>query len=250
MIKLPSVRLAVSLLAATLALTACGGDATATPTESTAATSVASPEPSTAGDSAEPSADASDSETGFDLGGATEAVSDLTAYQLDITFDDGTTEQEMTVVATRSPNAFHYTMGELEIITIEGEGAWMNQGGTWVDAPGGADMFTGAFDAMAPDTLVAAYGLDAWGSEFQNAGPESRNGVDTTRYHLEASDVQGLGGQEVPDDMAVDVWVADDAGYLVAMHYSGTDTESGEFAEFRVEVSRVNDSSLAIESPL
>lgn len=201
-------------------------------------------------ESAEPSAAASDSGTGFDIGGATEAVSDLTSYQLDITVDDGTTEQEMTVVATRSPNAFHYTMGELEIITIEGEGAWMNQGGTWVETPGGADMFTGAFDAMAPDTLVDAYGLDAWGNAFRDAGHESRNGVDTTRYHLEASDVQGLGGQEVPDDLVVDVWVADDTGYLVAMHYSGTDPQSGNPVEFRVEVSRVNDSSLAIEPPL
>lgn len=250
MIQLPPVRVGAFLLAGALALAACGGDATATPSESSPASSAASQEASMAAESAEPSAAASDSGTGFDIGGATEAVSDLTSYQLDITVDDGTTEQEMTVVATRSPNAFHYTMGELEFITIEGEGAWMNQGGTWVEAPGGADMFAGAFDAMAPDTLVDAYGLDAWGSEFRNAGKESRNGVETTRYHLEASDVQGLAGQEVPDDLVVDVWVADDTGYLVAMHYGGTDAQTGDFAEFRVEVSRVNDSSLAIEPPL
>ena len=247
MIQLPSTRAGALLLAATLALAACGGgDGTATPSESTAAASL---QPSTAADSAEPSAAASDSETGFDIGGATDAVSDLTSYQVDITFDDGTTEQEMTIVATRSPSAYHYTMGELEVITIEGEGAWMNQGGTWIDAPGGADMFAGAFDAMAPDTLIDSYGLDAWGSEFRNAGRENRNGVDTTRYHLEASDVQGLGGQDVPDDLVVDVWVAEDSGYLVAMHYSATVPETGQ-AEFSIEVSRVNDASLTIEPPL
>jgi hypothetical protein len=250
MIQLPYLRAGALLLAAALALTACsGGNGTPTPSESSPASAIASPESSMVAGSAEPSAAASDSETGFDIGGATDAVSDLTSYQVDITFDDGTTEQEMTIVATRSPSAYHYTMGELEVITIEGEGAWMNQGGTWIDAPGGADMFAGAFDAMAPDTLIDSYGLDAWGSEFRNAGRENRNGVDTTRYHLEASDVQGLGGQDVPDDLVVDVWVAEDSGYLVAMHYSATVPETGQ-AEFRIEVSRVNDASLAIEPPV
>jgi hypothetical protein len=240
------------LVALAAVLAACGsgstasGEATATTTESGAATT-----------STGASASASAGESGgtgaeIDLGDAAESVSDLTSYQLDITVTAGGTEQVMTIVATTSPvKATHYTMGGLvELISIEGEGAWVKQGDSWTVAPGGEASYLSLFDAMAPDTLIGAYSLGAYGSYFGDEGTEEHNGVQAQHLHLDAADAAALGGAGFPDDGTFDVWIATDGGYLVGMAYAGTDAASGEYGEVSIEVSHVNDGSISIEAPI
>jgi hypothetical protein len=238
-------RVGALLLAVALGLAACGGTSASSSDASDASSASASTE-------ATSSASSAPSGLAIDLGDAAESVSDLTSYQLDITVTAGGTEQVMTIVATTSPvKATHYTMGGLvELISIEGEGAWVKQGDSWTVAPGGEASYLSLFDAMAPDTLIGAYSLGAYGSYFGDEGTEEHNGVQAQHLHLDAADAAALGGAGFPDDGTFDVWIATDGGYLVGMAYAGTDAASGEYGEVSIEVSHVNDASISIEAPI
>lgn len=242
-------RLGALLAAAAIGLAACGGSQSASPGESSAASSdTESAAPSTAESMAESAAPSAFS---LDLGGAAGDISDLSSYQLEISVQGSSGDQSMTIISTKDPvDATHYIVDDFELIAIDGEGAWINQGGTWVAAPGGAESFMGIFDAMAPDTLISSYSLGLYGNQFEDGGSEEHNGVDATHYHLDASNVSGPGSESFPSDGMIDLWVANDGGYLVGMHYSGTDSATGEFAEVSIEVSRVDDGSISIEPPI
>ncbi|HET6379973.1 MAG TPA: hypothetical protein VFH63_02925 [candidate division Zixibacteria bacterium] len=252
MYRPPRTRVAAAVLCAALLLAACGGSpgsgsaAPGAPTD-TDQTPAASSAP------AGPSASAQAPSGQIDIGELTDSVSQLDSYQMDITLVDAAEgEQTLTVMATANPKASHYRMGdELELITIEGQGAWIMEGGEWVDATGSEQMFVALFDALAPDTVVAGYGLDRYADVFRPQGTESKNGVQATHYHLDAQDVAQLeGGEDFPADGVFDLWIAEDGGYLVAMVFSGTDPETGAALEFRMDVSRVNDPSLVIAPPV
>ena len=234
-----------------LALAACGGSgSSASPGEaSSAASTVESMAPSSAESMAE---SAAPSMAPIDVTGAADSISNLTSYVLDIVAtgaDSGT--QSMSITAVHDPvDATHYVMDDLEMIIIQGQGAWMNQAGTWIEVPGATDTYLSVFKAMTPDTLIGSFALGLYGSGFRDAGSEQHNGVDTTHYHLDASDVADMGGTGFPDDGTMDIWIANDGGYLVGMQYGGTDPDSGEMVQLSMEVSRVNDPSLTIEPPI
>ncbi len=243
------------LVAAAIGLAACGGGTdTASPGGASAEASGAESMEASAAPSVAESMEASaaPSVPSIDLGGAAGDISNLSSYQLDISIEGGSSgTQSMTIMATHDPvDATHYIMDDFELITIDGQGAWINQGGTWIAAPGGADSFMGLFDAMAPDTLISAYSLGLYGNEFVDAGNEQHNGVDTKHYHLDASDVSGPGSESFPSDGTMDLWVANDGGYLVGMQYAGTDPATGEHAQVSMEVSHVDDGSISIEPPI
>ena len=250
MIRQHPARVAALLLTMAALLAACGSGSTAS-SEATSSTS----ESTSA--TTEVSASASASESGgsgssIDLGNAAQEVSDLSAYQLDVTVGAAGEDQVMSIIATTEPvKATHYTIaGQLELISIEGEGTWLKQGDTWTLAPGGEEAYANIFDSMAPDTLIGGYALDSYGDYFSDEGTEERNGVQARHLHADASTVPAVAAGGFPEDGTIDVWVAVDGGYLVAMHFRGTDTDSGELSEVRIEVSRVNDNSISIVAPI
>jgi len=246
-----SVRLGALLAAVAISLAACGGgDSTSSPGAASAAGSTAeSAAPSEAASMEESSAP---SMAPIDITGAADAVSDLTSYNLDIVIESSESgTQSMSITAVHDPvNATHYVTDEFELISIEGEGVWINQGGTWVAAPGDADMYMSMFNALAPDTLISSFSLGLYGSDLHDVGTEEHNSVQTTHYHLDASDMAGMGDTGFPDDGVIDLWIATDGGYLVGMQYGGTDPETGEKIQMSMEVSGVNDPSISIEPPI
>jgi hypothetical protein len=241
------LRLTAPLMAMLILLAACGGSSTETPGPSAAAST---PGAASAEESAGPSAEgsAAPSAADIDLGALAGGVSNLSSYQVDITVDADGTEQVMTLVATNDPvKATHYTMGALDLITIEGQGAWVNQNGTWLAAPGDVTTYTTLFDAMAPDTLIGSYGLSAYGNDFADEGIEEHNGIQARHYHLDASMVPA---GDFPTDGVSDVWISTDGQYLVGLAFSGTDPDTGTTTSMTIDVSHVDDPAISIEPPI
>jgi hypothetical protein len=251
----PKLRLAALVGTLALALAACGGSSpspTAGGGESSAAESV---EASTA-ESMAPSeaASAAASESALNPGAAAAGIDELSSYQLDINISAGGETTAMTILKTTTPApATHYTMSgseTMELIAIDGVGTWLSQDGTWIEPPGGADLYLSVFNFFAPDAIVSQYRLGAFAAEFQDRGSEEHNGVAAKHLHLDASDISGPGTESFPADGMFDLWLADDGGYLVGLVFSGTDVETGDFSEMSIEVSRVNDPSISIEPPV
>jgi len=241
---------ALAILA--LVLVACGGGSSSEQAGGSApesvAESVAESMAASEGESAAPS------DATFNPGGAAAGVSELSSYQLDISLTTAGESTNMTILTTNSPTAAtHYTMtgtDTLEIISIQDQGGWVKQGDTWIEPPGGVDLYLSAFSFFAPDRIVSQYRLGFYAASFQDMGSEERNGVTTKHLHLDAADISGASAEGFPEDGMFDLWVADSGGYLVGLAFSGTDAETGEYSEMTMEVSRVNDSSISIEPPI
>ena len=233
-----------------LALVACGGSSPSPTADGGASAPASAPESMAESEAAS----AAPSSAAFDPGAAASGVSALSSYQLDISVTSGSDETAMSILATTTPTAAtHYTMGgsdSLEIISIEGDGAWIKQGDTWVEPPGGVDLYLSAFSFFAPDRIVSTYRLGLFAAQFQDQGSEEHNGIASRHLHLDAADVSGPSAEGFPEDGMFDLWVAEDGGYLVGLAFSGTDTETGEYTEMSVEVSRVNDPSISVEPPI
>lgn len=258
MIRSTRGRLGGALPILVLGLAACGGgspSAAVADGSSEAASvreSIVASAPESAGASAAESA--ASSAAALDVTGAAQDISDLSSYQLDITVKSAADTQTLTIVSTRTPvKASEYTMGgsePVDLISIEGQGAWLKQGDTWVEPPGGAALYMSVFDFLAPDKLVSNYRLGIYAADFHEVGSEDHNGVPATHYHLEATDISGTAAADFPPDGVFDLWIATDGGYLVGLRFTGTDPESNEAVDMKIEVSRVNDPSIVIEAPI
>ncbi len=245
-------------LIAAMALAACGsGSATSAPasapSEASAAPSMAASEaPSIAASDAPASAGEMPSMNPLDLGLAAGDVSQLDSYHMELTVATGSEQQKLTVEATKKPvAASHYILGgqqSMEFITIKGQGSWIKQGSTWAPVPAGADAMMSVFDALAPDTIISGFSLGQYGSNLELLDTKEKNGVQAAHYHLDATLASKLNATDFPADGSLDVWVATDGGYLVAMEFSGTQP-SGEHADVSIDVTRVNDPTLVIKAP-
>jgi hypothetical protein len=255
-------RAALGIVAA-VALAACGGGTATTAPASAPATETAAPSmavseapsvvPSAAPSVGGPSELAAPSGSPLDLGSASSGVSNLDAYQMNITVASGTDTQSLTVEATKKPvEATHYILeGDqtLEFISIKGQGAWMKQGKSWVSVPGGANAMMSLFDALAPDTLISAYSLGKFGDTLSYVDITDHNGVRAAHYHLDAGLAAKLNAVGFPADGAFDAWVAVDGGYLVGMQYGATNPATGKHADVTIDVTHVNDPGIVIEAP-
>jgi hypothetical protein len=252
----PKLRLAALVGTLALALAACGGSSPS-PAGGGESSAAAESMEESAAESMAPSeaASAAPSETAFNPGAAAASISDLSGYQLDITISAAGESNTISILTTTEPvAATHYTMSgsdSIEVITIDGVGSWLNQDGTWTEPEGGTDIYMSVFNFFAPDRLVSQYQLGNLAERFHDVGSEDHNGVASKHLHLDAGDVADLpSSANFPSDGMFDLWVAEDGGYLVGLTFSGTDVESGEFGEMKIEVSRVNDPSISIEPPV
>ena len=133
---------------------------------------------------------------------------------------------------------------------VIGDDAWISTGdGTFIKTPGGAAMFGSLEQSLAPGALLGSIPT----SSLQNlpaVAQEEKNGVATTHYHVTGADSSQVALGLGPDSV-VDVWIADDGGYIVSMAMEGTvpvnDTPTP--VTMSIDISRINDESIAIEAP-
>ena len=258
-----ATRLLIVAAAVVLAVAACGGSVSTTAPSETPAASVAPPAAE-----APPSAPAASvAADGPDVNAAAAALDDIDKYALDLNVSglmetasgaDGIT---MTGTVDREAGSYQFDMsgvagledlggGSAVSFVVIGPDAWISTGdGNYIKAPGGAAMFSSLEQALAPGTLLGSIppgSLD----NLPAVGQEEKNGVATTHYHVTGADeaqvALGLGA-----DSVVDVWIADDGGYIVSMAMEGTVpvNETPTPVTMSIDISRINDESMAIEAP-
>jgi hypothetical protein len=265
MVQSPHRALGAALVLA-LFVAACSGGASTAPSAApateapTAAPTVAPTEAPTVSPTEAPTAEPSEAASpAIDLEGITGKTSELSSYQLDIEMSGfaGMDKIVMTTLYQTEPikaQQFDVNMAGIEqsIIVIDGQGAWTKTGDTWTELPGDPDQYTQQFASLAPDVLIQQMNLEQAGAALFLKGEETRNGIPSLHYALDASKLGSLpAAASIPPDAQVDLWVAKDGSYLVAMEFSGTIDVSGTSSKVEMvfDVSRVNDPTLKIVAP-
>ena len=254
---------------AALAVAACGGSVSTTaPSEApeVSAPPASAAPPASEAPLSEAPASAAAAE-GPDINAAAAALDDIQKYALDIKvsglMETAADASEITMSGTvdREAQAYQFAMsgvagledlggGPAVSFVVIGPDAWISTGDSnFIKAPGGAAMFGSLEQALAPGTLLGSIPTSSLQS-LPAVGQEDKNGVATTHYHVTGADspqvAEGLGAESV-----VDLWIADDGGYIVSMAMdgivpvNGTDTP----VTMAIDISRINDESIAIEEP-
>ncbi|MCU0482800.1 MAG: hypothetical protein MUC54_00765 [Chloroflexi bacterium] len=255
-----------AVFALALLVAACSSGASTAPSTvpsaapaTEAPTAAPTPAPTEAPTTAPTEAPSAAASPAVDIGSITGKTSELSSYQLDITMSGfaGMGEIAMTALYQTEPvkaQQFDVNMAGIAqtIIVIDGQGAWTKTGDTWTELPGDPDQYTESFAALAPDVLVEQMNLDQMGAALFLKGEETRNGIASLHYAMDASKLGSLpAAASIPPDAMVDLWVAKDGSYLVAMEFSGTIDQSGTSSKVNMvfDVSRVNDPTLKISPP-
>jgi hypothetical protein len=252
------VRLLSLAAAALLVVAACGSATPATTTPTDAPTAApATPAPSAAVVPTGAPASEAPGGSDLDLGGAAGALDDIEKYQIDMTISGlvpGVTDEiTMTGIIDQPNDAYQLEMTGFSAIPgaaafsliVIGNDAWMDAGGTgYMKQPGGATAFDSIRTGFAPGALLTS--VPTTGIGWNKIGDETKNGVGTGHYHVDAGTVPAFAA-ELGSDAAMDIWLADDGGYLVSMILTGT--QAGAAVSMSMDLSRVNDASISIEAP-
>jgi hypothetical protein len=200
--------------------------------------------------------------SGPDLVGAASALADLDSYRVTVvsrglvpaTTANGSVTMTSTLIQGSEPAAqFRMTGvdgfagGRLEAVVI-GDQAWLKEGsGGWVKSPGGAADFDAAFTTLSPIELVSEF--EGLSGAIRRTGTETRNGRRTIRYRADAGDA--VAAQAGLSKGSVDAWFAASGGYLVGLVIDGTWDLRGTPTRvvLRIDVTRVNDPSNAVNAP-
>jgi hypothetical protein len=241
------LRLATMLAGVVLVLAACGGTASPSPSATASASSPASAQPSV-----EPSAAPSASEGALpsipdiDLDAAAQALENVDSYRLRMAVE-GANAATIEATVVRRPEVAQdvviTTGGTSQHLIIVGDEAWIDPGaGTFVSVP----LTTVQGMTRLFDPVLLASGLNQPGviGGLDLIGPEEKNGVPTTHYHL---DGQSPVGQlaSLPPDAVFDVWIAQE-GYMVSMVASGIDPTTPSVS---MDISNINDPANVVEAP-
>jgi hypothetical protein len=175
----------------------------------------------------------------FDIGVLTQGLSNLDSYQATITV--GGTEVYKGIVVNKPTPSRDVTISGTRIVTI-GDQAWLAQpGGKLTLVP--ETMAAGLFATYDPTLMVSAFAGLAWAANSADMGVEQKNGVSAHHYHIDSTTIQG-GFTALPAGAVIDVWIAQDQGYLVAFEATGT---SG--GDISIQVTNVNDPNNKVETP-
>ena len=263
-----ATRLLSLAAAAALTVAACAGSVSTTaPSDAPAVSDVpasAAPPPSEAPPAETP---ASAPAEGPDINAAAAALDDIDKYAVDIKvsglMETAGDASEITMSGTvdREAGAYQLDMSGLAGLeelgggsgvsfVVIGDDAWISTGdGNFIKTPGGAAMFGSLEQSLAPQALLGSVPT----SSLQNlpaVGQEEKNGVATTHYHVTGADSSQVALGLGPDSV-VDVWIADDGGYIVSMAMEGVVPVNGTDTPvtMSIDLSRINDASIAIEEP-
>jgi len=254
---------------ALFAVAACGGStATSSPSEAPAVSEAPAPA-SSAPESVAPPSDAPASAAaaeGPDIGAAASALDDVKRYALDIKASGlpqaaGAGEITMSGVVDSENNAYKLDMtgiAGLEAVgggsglsfIVVGDDVWIGTDGeTYIKTPGASAMVQPIREGLAPSTLLNMFPAGA-ANGMARVGQEEKNGVAATHYHVTGADSPGV-AEGLGQDGVMDLWVADDGGYIVSMVVDGTIDVNGTQTpmSWTMDISRINDESIEIEAP-
>ena len=135
--------------------------------------------------------------------------------------------------------------GQTTRIVVIGDEAWLSAGGSdLMPAPGTFAQQTAESFDLLPLMSQFPEGFEAM---METVGPEERNGVATTHYHVDADSPAGQLAS-IPPGGSFDVWLAD-AGYVVALEASGVGTGDNALDSFSLDITNVNDPANTVERP-
>ena len=260
-------RLFILTAIAALAVTACGGTAASTsPSEAPAASQA--PE-SVAPESVAPASEApapASAAAGPDVNAAAAALENVQRYALDLTVAGlmptaaGDSAITMSGTVDREQQAYQFDMsgmaglealgGSAVSFILIGDDAWISTGdGNYIKTPGGSGMFSQFTEGLAPESLLGMVPSTAL-SGMQQIAQEEKNGVAATHYRVTGADSPGV-AEGLGADSTIDVWIADDGGYMVGMVLDGTMDVQGTATpiQMSMDISRINDEAIEIEAP-
>jgi hypothetical protein len=260
-------------LLATLALAACGGSASAAPTEAAAgstpaptATTAPTEAPADTGTATVPTFNPAD------FSNAATNLQNADSYKFSVEMqnastgtagsDSGSTVFTGTVVNKPDKaqtlnmiqkDASGNTTDETNYIVI-GDQTWTKSGSDtkWQEIPAAqAPAFLGFLTSFRPEQLFSMY-FAPGAADNTVVGDEQKNGVATTHYKGGASIgaiLSAIAG--VSGTWSSDVWISKDGGYLVHSEVSvasATSSSGGSFAVV-VDISDINSSSNVVTAP-
>jgi hypothetical protein len=262
-------RLFILTAIAALVVSACGGTAASTsPSEAPAASQAPAPAPeSVAPESVAPPSDApASAAAGPDVNAAAAALENVQRYALDLTVAGlmptaaGDSAITMSGTVDREQQAYQFDMtgmaglealgGSAVSFILIGQDAWISTGdGNYIKTPGGAGMFSQFTEGLAPESLLGMVPSTAL-SGMQQIAQEEKNGVAATHYRVTGADSPGV-AEGLGADSTIDVWIADDGGYMVGMVLDGTMDVQGTATpiQMSMDISRINDETIEIEAP-
>ena len=157
---------------------------------------------------------------------------------------DGTVGYQA-VVVTKPVLSRDIRLGEgddAQRIVVIGDEAWMSGPDGFEPLP--AELASSMLLAFDPIALAGGFAdTGAWTGATE-VGSEERNGVDTTHYRIDGSTFGAMMPQ-LPPGASIDIWIAKDGGYIVAMEVIG---EGGK--GFQIDVSGINDPENVVERPV
>ncbi|MBI3746049.1 MAG: hypothetical protein HY264_05915 [Chloroflexi bacterium] len=264
----------VGTLVAALAVSACGGSASAAPTTAAGSRTGAGATPTAAAtrNQATPSAGSGGANGGTAFAAASTALDALASYNFRVEFQSTSVTGSVTTAShtlmtgtvVNKPekassllqsdlDASGNVTGGLGIVTI-GSQAWISSSGPngpWTEVPSAqADTFIQSLVGYRPEQMFGLY-FAGIGGNFTAAGTETKNGVATTRYSGDQAvgallgAVAGFQGQ-----WSSDVWIANEGGYLVHSEAKAAAATGAEGGSFLILVDITNPNSAGpVQSP-
>jgi len=251
----------------TLAVAACSGSAASSAPTGAPAESVAPAPQASAPSEAPASAPAATRAEGPNVNAAAAALESIRKYALDMKASgiadmaSGANEITMSGLVDRDANAYQYSvsgfagleeLGGASTVSfiVIGDDAWISTGDdNFFPTPGGAAMFSSMQQGLEPATLLASVPQAAL-QYLPVVGREDKNGVATTHYHVTGADAPQV-AEGIGPDGVIDLWLADDGGYIVSMAVTGIGDVNGTSTpiSMALDISRINDASISIERP-
>jgi hypothetical protein len=256
----------VTILAALLALAACGGGSTPAASAAPGATTAAAPSSGAAATNA-PAASA-DAGGGINLGGAISALADLESYAFRMEMKatgtsefmlvpkDGSLVMEGTVILKpEAKQAADITMTTVQsgaspavmgIRIVDGM-SYVNLGGDqWMGTP--VDDMASEMSSYRPESMLGGFSSV---SGLSAVGDETKNGIATTHYKGE--DSTGMASMfGLPDGAwTTEVWIAKSGGFVVSESITATAKAGADKGTFTmtIDLTKANDPSLAVKKP-
>jgi hypothetical protein len=231
------------LVIAALALTACGGATSTTPTpppgEEAPPVTEATPTPE-GGEVVPPGALPT-----FDLSALTGGIPGVDSYRT--SFSIGGELAYESVVVTQpvlSKDITTYDDGEPSTkFIIIGDEVWTADGpdGEYQAVP--AELGNAMLMAFDPALMMGAFAGADLAGVGANVGTEEKNGVQAHHVRIDPTTAAGFAAA-MPAGSSIDIWVAD-AGYLVAWEMAGFEADSN----LSIQVTDVNDPGNKVERP-
>jgi hypothetical protein len=188
----------------------------------------------------------------IDVGQAAQGLANVNSYKVTMQVSGATSVEVVYVKGPPAARSATTTSGSVTTRFVEiGDDVWIDQGtGTFAKNVMPKAQVDTLFAAFDPLLFMRNLQNNPNLQYLQNQGVESKNGVQATHLHADSSTALPPGASPIPAGGSVDLWVAVDGGYLVALEAKGLVTASAAGSgDVSIEVSNVNDPTLTVPTP-